>query len=265
MRKFIPILSALALTGLTAFGQGATTATNFTATDCNGNSHTLFTDLDNGKVVVLEWVMPCGACVAATATTWNIVKTYDPAKVQMYLMDDLGDNDCASLTTFASAQGINTSASNFAILKNVNGQVIKEDDYGGTGMPHVVVLGNSTAHKIIFNGQNSAANNSTAIQNAINWAMVPASVAPNKASGRLTVYPNPATDNITIEYSTTTQAKVTIDVVNLIGKRVGSVSKTAVAGANSDKINTSNLPNGVYFVKLNVNGVIETMKFMVSK
>lgn len=35
-----------------------TTATNFTVDDCNGVTHDLFTELDEGKVVIIAWVMP---------------------------------------------------------------------------------------------------------------------------------------------------------------------------------------------------------------
>jgi len=45
---------------LNTFGLIAqTNATDFTANDCDGVSHHLFSELDNGKVVVIAWVMPC--------------------------------------------------------------------------------------------------------------------------------------------------------------------------------------------------------------
>lgn len=37
-------------------------ATNFTCNDCSGVPHDLFNTLDSGKIVVMVWVMPCGAC-----------------------------------------------------------------------------------------------------------------------------------------------------------------------------------------------------------
>ena len=38
------------------------TPTDFTTDDCNGVSHNLFDELNDGNVIVISWVMPCGPC-----------------------------------------------------------------------------------------------------------------------------------------------------------------------------------------------------------
>ena len=55
MKKLLLASSLLLLSGFIAFGQ---TAVNFTGNDCAGTSHTLFTELDAGKVIVVTFVMP---------------------------------------------------------------------------------------------------------------------------------------------------------------------------------------------------------------
>ena len=53
-----------AISGLfTILGFAQTTATDFTANDCGGTSHTLFTELNAGNVIVITWVMPCSSCI----------------------------------------------------------------------------------------------------------------------------------------------------------------------------------------------------------
>jgi len=50
------LLSLIILFVLTTFSQ--TIATDFLAEDCDGNMVHLFSELDEGKVVVIAWVMP---------------------------------------------------------------------------------------------------------------------------------------------------------------------------------------------------------------
>ena len=60
------LLAPLAL--LTASGLMAqTTALDFTLPDCDGVSHHLFDELDQGKVVILEFAMipSCQPCISA--------------------------------------------------------------------------------------------------------------------------------------------------------------------------------------------------------
>lgn len=52
-----PVLLSLSiLFSVLTFSQ--TTATDFTVNDCNDVTTNLFTQLDEGKVVVIAWVMP---------------------------------------------------------------------------------------------------------------------------------------------------------------------------------------------------------------
>ena len=58
--KRINFLILLILSFLSGGAQN--NATDFTALDCDGVSHHLFSELDSGKVIVIAWVMPCGPC-----------------------------------------------------------------------------------------------------------------------------------------------------------------------------------------------------------
>src|ERR1035437_10690426 len=87
----------------------AQTATDFTATDCNSNSHNLFTELNAGKVIVLDWVMPCINCVAPSLSTSNVVQSYQstyPGRVFLYLLKDIGTTTCSTLNNWAANNGI---------------------------------------------------------------------------------------------------------------------------------------------------------------
>src|SRR5438128_5107173 len=127
----------------------AQTATDFTADDCGGTSHNLFTELDSGKVIVLVWVMPCGACTGAALTTYNVVESYqsaNPNTVYMYLCDDYANTSCSSLNSWGTSAGIAESSSSLRF----SDAAINLTDYGSAGMPKIVVVG-GTDHTVFYN------------------------------------------------------------------------------------------------------------------
>ena len=243
MKQIITSVALLMATATVLHAQ--TTATNWTATDCANNSHTLFNELDAGKVIVFVWVMPCGTCVSASKTAYNIVQSYatsNPGKVLLYLADDLGDYPCNSLANWVTTNNIGNTA-NMTIFSN-SGNVINENDFGGSGMPHVVVMG-GTDHKIYFNGLNGAANNATAIQNAINAALTPTGVADLNSGLSFTVAPNPTAEKLTINYAKPI-SMVTVTAAN------GQVVSEEVFpnGKVNHTVDLSKIASGVYTVRI---------------
>ena len=75
----------------------------------------------------------------------------------------------------------------------------------------------------------------------------------NNAS-TVTVYPNPATDNITIE----TPQTAVIEITNIQGQLI----KTFNATANKTNIDVSALPGGVYVVEVRTEKGVEVRKFI---
>src|SRR3990170_3524731 len=99
MKKLILSLSIICC----AFFTNAQTATNFNCNDCNAVNHDLFTELNSGKVIVLCWVMPCGACSAPAQSAHNIVQSYsvsNPGQVLFYLCDDFGTTSCPTMNSW---------------------------------------------------------------------------------------------------------------------------------------------------------------------
>ena len=87
--------------------------------------------------------------------------------------------------------------------------------------------------------------------------------APNTIAGTtdnsVNLYPNPAKDELNVVYSPAADVK-TITVYSIIGKIMGVYKVTDTEGAN---LNISNMPAGIYFVRLtNSNGeAVVTRKF----
>lgn len=236
-------------------------ATNFTSNDCSGVPHELFKELDSGKVIVLVWVMPCGACTGPAITAYNIVKDFqksNPKKVFYYMVDDYANTSCQSLGSWCNSNGI--LESEYSLRFSNSG--IKMANYGFSGMPKIVVLA-GTDHKILYNVNNTI--NSKDFQAAINSALVLTSTSDQNRDGDvLNISPNPANQStlITCTLDQTTDTK--IELLNLEGKLMQSLfSGKLNAGENKIDLNLSTYNSGIYYVRMFYGDKISLAKFTV--
>ena len=81
----------------------------------------------------------------------------------------------------------------------------------------------------------------------------------------LTLFPNPATDNVRVTYTLKERGNVSIKLYNLNGEFVGDlINETQDIGIqNNDARLPAGLAKGIYMVRLNVNGQLSTQKLMV--
>lgn len=217
----------------------AQTAPDFTATDCSGSSHTLYTELTAGKVVVITWVMPCGSCVAGGKAAQNAVQSFsvsNPGKVIYWLADDLGDNSCSSLSSWTS-----TNTITLPTLFGNSGNAIDENDFGGTGMPHVVVIAPNKT--ILYNKKNSATNDEPGIKAAITSALATTTSVAEIDVKKIAVIPNPASSQISISYD---KAIAAIKIVTPMGQTVAEYNYTD--RKLNPAIDISTLAAGIYQV-----------------
>jgi hypothetical protein len=75
-------------------------------------------------------------------------------------------------------------------------------------------------------------------------SQIPGKFAINK------LYPNPADNNINTEIKIPNDGIARIDILDLIGNRVGSYNVLCQGGINSFSINTMNFSSGTYFLKI---------------
>jgi hypothetical protein len=77
------------------------------------------------------------------------------------------------------------------------------------------------------------------------------------------LYPNPATDVVTVSAIATSAGQMAITIMDLQGKRVADFVKETNMGMNTMTINPSSLNGaGIYFVKVTVNGESKVMKLI---
>ena len=263
MNKTLLLLLVLLLNGLPALGQ--TNATDFTAVDCSSVSHTLFSELDAGKVVVLVWVMPCGTCISDAKASYDASQSFassNPGKILYWMSDDNGNNSCASVAGWASANSIGSTG--LTIFDNA-GNTISEANYGGTGMPHVVVMG-GPAHKIFYNQRNGS-NDGAAITGAITSALAATKVdqAANIDAG-MEIFPNPAESEVFVRYNLKNSANVCLEVYDIVGKKIETkLLGTQFSGPHAIELNFDHLlANGTYFLKLSADNASLSKKFTIA-
>ena len=80
--------------------------------------------------------------------------------------------------------------------------------------------------------------------------MVTSALQSSIVSAPLLVYPNPGTGNIFLEIPDEIKGKYNLDLVNLTGQTVLQKTGMKYNTSLTDKINISNLPKGVYMLKV---------------
>lgn len=67
----------------------------------------------------------------------------------------------------------------------------------------------------------------------------------------LTVYPNPATDNVNIDFTMNESEKVVLSLFDMTGKMLRSMDAQALNGSNHVSFDVSGLANGIYVLEIN--------------
>ena len=233
-----------------------TTATDFTAPDCNGLTHNLFSELDSGKVIVIAWVMPCLTCITDPLAAFAEVQNYSsshPDKVRFYMVDDYANTSCSTLSSWAVNYGMDNCV-------KFSDPSISMSDYGVNGMPKIVVLA-GLDHKVYFNENSSHQGIDVAISQAVNST---GRVESSNNYFEIKIYPNPSKNNLNIELSEKISNELKFEIINILGESI-SVINNPVIVKNKVNIDISYLKNGVYILKTSSAIIEESKTFIVSK
>lgn len=189
MRTNFTLLSLCTLISLNA----QTTALDFTANDCDGVPHNLFSELDAGNAVILEIVMMgCQPCIdAAHSITDNVLPNVsDPTRVKYYSIGYTNSITCTQINNWKNNNGFTHQV--FA------GMSAQTTYYGGMGMPTVVVLGGGSGHGVYYNELGHSDSDNPAIIDAVNAGLADANSIPDNDRLVPTISPNPAHDVLNI-------------------------------------------------------------------
>ena len=85
----------------------------------------------------------------------------------------------------------------------------------------------------------------------------------NSEISELLLFPNPAGEEMNIQFSLYSSSRTDIIITDLSGKIVSSTFVSALTGSNIVTVNTKDISSGVYFLNLQVNGVKRVERFVV--
>ncbi|MDX1913044.1 MAG: T9SS type A sorting domain-containing protein, partial [Saprospiraceae bacterium] len=95
------------------------------------------------------------------------------------------------------------------------------------------------------------------------WALVNTkNVAPEAL--KFEIMPNPASDQVLVQYTSDRAQTANVELYDMFGNMVRKTTRASVgAGSGAAQINTADLPNGMYFVRLNLGNSFATRKLTV--
>ena len=163
MKKVLLIIGVI-VSSISITNAQVSTAQDFTMSDCNpGNTHSLFADyLDNEEVVIMEFFMNCGSCIAAgqkISPMMTSLNTQYPGQVNFWALAFTNSYTCTTCNNW-----VNNNSINAVPFDSGAAQVAY---YGGFAMPTVVVVAGSQ-HQVIYNSNfDGPAGDTAAIHAAI--------------------------------------------------------------------------------------------------
>ena len=251
MKTIVLVIAFITSVGLNA----QTTAKNFTKNDCNTSAnHDLFSELDQGTIVVMDFVMApsCAPCISASHFIEPIVNSYagsNPGKVKFFSIAFNNTYSCATMNTWAANNSIGST-----LFTQGASEV---SYYGGMGMPTVVVVGNAS-HDVYYKQVGFSNSDTTTIRAAIDQGLTVSGIKEPLKDTDVSIFPVPASNNMTVTLKNGA-TPVKTELFDMTGKMVFRV-------LNSNKLNITDLPEGLFFIRIeNNSGEIFIRKFAISR
>ena len=240
-------------------------AMDFNKMDCDGNSmHHLFADLDSGKAVLLHFFMPnCGTCPPPAKALKNMadgVNAMHPGMVKGYAFPFNNTTTCSYASTWVSSNSL------APFYSPMDSGAMAVANYGGFGMPTVVLLGGMD-HRVMYASQSFSTSDTTTIRDSILSLMMSTTGVSDlpKNVSMFHVFPNPVAANVNIDMMLTESVSVSMDIADVTGNQVAVVmSAQNTTGHIAKPFDTQHLPNGLYIVRANVNGKVISQKMTVA-
>jgi len=164
-----------------------------------------------------------------------------------------------ALLTWSTASEINNNG--FAIEKSLDGKTFNQIGF---------VKGAANSNKLLsYNFTDNDLSKGTSyyrlkqIDMDGNYTFSKTVTVVNEVAKKATrTLPNPFNNELNIHVTADAATTATVEVMDMLGKVHYSGIETLTAGDNKININTSNLTDGIYFVRMNINGELFTQKII---
>lgn len=261
-KRLLLIILLIGGINLIMHAQPPTVAYDFNMNDCNGKMHHLFSELDSGNVVVMEFFMiSCSPCIVAGHALDKMVvplkKKYGE-KVRFYQIGFTNSYTCTQIQNWISTNGFATSVP-------FDSGAVQVAYYEGMGMPTVAVVGGKK-HDVLFTSIDFKPTTDTAtISKAIHTFFGTTGISINeRMDASVSVFPNPASRVISVSLDLENAAVLDLILTDVQGKEmtklfIGNVTR----GINTKIIQLPELKNGVYFLQGDIDGTLFTKKITI--
>ena len=246
--------TTIALLVLLSFNfYNAQTAKNFNRMDCNGTMQNLFTDLNSGKAVILEFFMTsCTSCPIAGAKLESMkanLLTQYPGKIKSYSIGFTDSYSCATVKNWVTTNG-------FTSIPMDSGAT-QVAYYGGFGMPTIVILGGGTTHTILgtpYVGFTTS-DTTTMVNDIRNFLNTAAGVKELPLTiSELHVFPNPAKEIVNLKINLKESTNLNVQILNVTGQLISTVINEKVSeGVFLKSFKTDDFSEGNYLIRITTN------------
>ncbi|MGE0568426.1 MAG: T9SS type A sorting domain-containing protein [Bacteroidia bacterium] len=232
------------------FLKSQTTALDFTVMACdNTGPHHLFSDLDNGKVAIIEYFMTnCSPCISAGQTLEamksNLIAQF-PGKIKSYAFGFTNSYSCSTILSWCSTNSITSIP--------VDSGAYQVAYYGGMGMPTIVIAAGSN-HQILGSPYVGFFTSDTTqmATNIRNFFNAQVGVKENKNNIiKLNIYPNPSNGNFILNIELPEKSVITGSVLDITGNKVKQLKFDNTDGKIiNQKLDLSDLKKGLYLISI---------------
>jgi hypothetical protein len=134
---------------------------------------------------------------------------------------------------------------------------------GGQGTKNASVTWNTaaTAQQVAVNASNACG---TSANRARTGITVTNCVRTGDLANAMSVYPNPASDFVNVEFNAEQAADYRLRLTDMSGRLVFAQESASDEGLNKVQIATGNLESGIYMVTLEFNGVQQVTRLVVN-
>lgn len=249
MKKLLSLFGAIIFCTVVNGQTPLTTAVDFTATDVHGNSHNLFTYLNSGKYVLIDFFYTtCGLCQTAAPQVNASYENFGcNTSGVIFLGIDLGDNDTEVLA-FDNTYGVHYPC----ISGDAGGSNICST-YGISAYPTIILI--APDKSIVVQDMwpfSTSICNSTISGYGVSTATCPVGFTDYEKNLITGVYPNPASEQAEFTFMGEQNTRYTVSVFDMSGKPVLEQTMDVIntSGEYTYNVSVANLAAGSYYLVL---------------
>lgn len=229
-------------------------ALNVKITDINGQFHSLFDYLENDQYVLLDFFSAtCGPCTTLSPIMDTVYRHFNQNQERLVILSIDKGHDNSTITSFAA----NTGAHYPMASGMEGGGDIAYEIYEISYFPTLVLI---APDRSILSPYLEYRNYAQGIIDSINaYGISNVGIEETIYSNELSVFPNPAQNNIEIKATKTNEGLTKLQVYNNMGQLI----KSEAIEDLPMQLSLSNWQKGIYYLRLSGNKqTAVTLKFL---